>query len=81
MANDTSKGGRNSSRRSYGSRCCPPGHAYGCCWQRVLDSWIENLIGDPSDYNCLTAAETPERTCAVLRAYFSRQTAAAAAAK
>ncbi len=50
-------------------------------WRRVLDSWIENLVVDPSDYNCLTVAETPERACAMLRAYFSRQTAAASAVK
>jgi uncharacterized protein (TIGR00730 family) len=50
-------------------------------WQRMLDNWLENLIVEPSDYNCLTIAETPERACAILCAYFSRQTAAASAGK
>jgi len=50
-------------------------------WQRVLDCWLENLIVDPSDYNCLTVAETPERACAIISAHFKRQTAIASAGK
>lgn len=50
-------------------------------WQRVLDCWLENLIVDPSDYNCLTVAETPERACAIIAAHFKRQTAITSAEK
>jgi uncharacterized protein (TIGR00730 family) len=47
----------------------------GLRWQRVLDSWLENLIVDPGDYSCMTVADNPERACAILRAHFNGKTA------
>jgi len=50
-------------------------------WRRVLDSWLEHLIVDRTDYNCLTIVDSPEQACAILRAHFGPQTTASSAGK
>ena len=50
-------------------------------WRRVLDSWLENLIVDPTDYKCMTLVDTPEQASAFLTEYFSRPSAPAPLSK
>ena len=51
----------------------------GRFWRTMLDNWLENLTVEPSDYNCLTLADTPEQACAILCTFFNHQAAAASA--